>query len=820
MNNPPSSQTPDEDHPDFNSGPDSITRSEDSSGSRWQYFLLLAMILWTYACNQIWVLLDTRPPSWDQAAHLRIAFGYWDVFVSGTERFWLDLLSVESFYPPFYHLSLLPVFALLGISTDNAVVLNSIYLAVIILATYGIGNRLYGRKTGLLAAFLISCYPFLAYSSRQNLMGVTLTAVVTLSYYLFLRSENFENRKISFWFSCTFAVGLMVKWTFFIYLLPAVLIGLFKAGALDAGKVAKQATYYFGMICAIMLFPLILFVLVNGRWIVLALEFVLVFGLVRYFSWASVSPKKIINIITLTFISLLMCFPWYAHNLAKMARGMSKFGFPDDVLTGAMEWPLSIWGYYLEVAGRQMGLPLFLLFAVAFGVFLSNRKKFNWLLFGWIVLPFVAFTFINNKGVRYTMPCLPAISVVSALWIVQIKTLALRRWTLGAVVSVALFSYIYTGFVPGEIKMPGLGGPVFGFKELPVKENWQINSILDDMVRESALAPGQTITARTLTNHAWFHRGAFRDFADIRGLPVVMKSVKRNLGEMTDYFITKDRSREGESGVQQINPKRDRLFDDPSLNKTFSLFRSYPLPNGMRGLVLKRDVTPATDVAGANDLEQVGTRFMDALSKYPIYGVKNMKNARVTILPTDNEEDLTLGRYKKITVTADQAVSNKIRMDDFELSFHDVQINLYELFLNGKLIFFKIGRLFPRATIQFEPIEQLALKEMKGQGSVRLEGDGDRVHLKAQYQLPSSLGTIEGNATVKLVFDPQKSIRPVVETLQVGPLGLPEIFYRRLVDEKIILSPTPGWPLATDIRSIQIFKRKLAINQISSNGPK
>jgi 4-amino-4-deoxy-L-arabinose transferase-like glycosyltransferase len=775
------------------------------------------MILWTYACNQIWVLLDTRPPSWDQAAHLRIAFGYWSVLVSGSDRFWLDLLSVESFYPPFYHLSLLPIFAWLGISADNAVVLNSIYLAVIILSTYAIGNRLYGRKTGLLAAFLISCYPFLAYSSRQNLMGTSLTAAVTLSYYLFLRTENFENRKFSFWFSCSFAVGLMVKWTFFIYLLPAVVIGLFKAESWDTGRIAKQVTYYFGMIWALMFLPLVIFVLADGKGIALALEFALVFALIRYFPLAGISLNKIINIITLTFISSLVCFPWYAHNLAKMSRGMSKFGFPDDVLTGAMEWPLSIWGYYLEIAGRQMGIPLFLLFVVAFVVFLSNRKNFNWLLFGWIVLPFLAFTFINNKGVRYTMPCLSAISVVSALWIIQMKTFAVRRWAIGCVMSVGLFSYIYTGFVPGEIKTPGLGGPAFGYKKLPVKENWQINSILDDMVTESALSEGETITARTLTNHAWFHRGAFRDFADIRGLPVIMKSVKRNLGEMTDYFITKDRSKEGESGVRQIDPKRDRLFDDPSLTKTFSLFKSYPLPNGMQGLVLKRNVIPARDVEGAGDLKQVGMRFKNALSEYPIYGVKNMKNASVSIFPTDNEEDKYLGRYKKITVTADSAVSNKIRLDDFELTFHDVEINLYELFLNGKLIFFEIGRLFPRATIQFEPLEQLALKEMKGKGEARLEGEGDRLHLRAHYQLPSPLGTIEANATVKLIFDSQKSIRPLVETLKVGPFAVPEIFYRRILDERIVLSPTPGWPLATDIRSINIFKQKIHINQTPAN---
>lgn len=817
MDNQPSGQILDENDPDFNAGHRSTSRAENFSCFQRPNYLLLALILFTYVCNQIWVLLDTRPPSWDQGAHLRIAFGYWSALTSGSDRIWLDLLSVESFYPPFYHLSLLPAFAWFGISTDTVVLPNSIYMAVIILSTYGIGNRLYCQKTGLLAAFLISCYPFLAYISRQCLIGTALTAAVTLSYYLFLRSENFENRKFSFWFSCTFAVGLMVKWTFLIYLLPAVILGLFRAESWESGKIAKQAMYYLGMIGALMFFPFILFILADGKVIILTLEFALVFALVRYFPVVHIPVKKIINILTLTFISLLVCFPWYAHNLAKMSRGMSKFGFPDEVLTGMMEWPLSIWGFYLEAAGRQMGIPLFLIFAVAFIVFLSNRKKFDWLLLGWIVLPFLAFTFINNKGVRYTMPCLPAIAIVSALWIVQMETLRVRRWALGFVLGAGIFSYIYTGFVPGEIRTPGLGGPIFGFKGLPVKENWQIDSILDDIVKESAPSPGQTITVRTLTNHAWFQRGAFRNSADIRGLPVIMKSVKRNLGEMTDYFITKDRSKEGESGVRQINPKRDRLFDDPSLNKTFSLFRAYPLPHGLQGLVLKKDVTPATDVEGAGDMEQVGARFVNALSHYPIYGVKNMKNARVSVIPTENREDMYLGRYKKITVTADSAVSNKIHFDNFELTFHDVQINLYELFLHGKLIFFEIGRLFPRATIQFEPLEQLALKEMKGKGDARLEGEGDRLHLKAHYQLPSPLGTIEANATVKLIFDPQTSIRPVVETLKIGPLGLPEIFYRRILDEQIVLSPTPGWPLYTDIRSVNIFPRKLMINQASSN---
>jgi 4-amino-4-deoxy-L-arabinose transferase-like glycosyltransferase len=798
-----------------NTGGESAGQEKAASGFPAHYFILLGLILWTFGCNQIWTLLDARPLSWDPAAHLRIAFGYWSAFTSGSDRVWLDLLSVESFYPPFYHLSLLPVLAGLGFSADNAVMVNSFYMAVIILSTYGIGQRLYGRSTGLLAAFLISCYPFLAYVSRQLSIGTALTAAVALSYYLFLRSENFENRKFSFWFSCSFAVGLMFKWTFIFYLLPAILIGLFYTEAGRPRKVLKKTAYYLGMIFALMVLPLVIFILGKGREGVLILECALVFALVRCFPAVNISAKKIIAILTLTFISLLVCFPWYAHNLAKMSRGIAKFGLPDMVLKGDMVWDLPIWGYYLEIADRQMGLPLFLLFVVGFVAFLFNRKNFNWLLCGWIVLPFLVFTFINNKGVRYTMPCLPAIAVLSALLLIQINKSKVRTGAVGLVVAVSVFTYIYAGFLPGDVKTPGLGSSFFGYKGLPVKENWHINSILDDIIQESAPPPGKTITVRTLTNHAWFHRGAFRDAALIRGLPIIVKSVKRNQGELTDYFITKDSSQEGESGNRQINPKRDRLFNDPTLSKTFSLFKTYPLPNGARGLVFKRDVSPIKDIAGAIDLAEVGKRFIEALPHYPIYGIKHIKNARISIVPTDNAEDVYLGRYKKITLTADSAVSNKIRLDDFELTFHDVQINLYELFLHGKLILFEIGRLFPRATIQFEPLEQLALKEMKGKGDVRLEGEGDRLRLRAQYQLPSPFGTIDGNAEVRLNFEPGKSIRPQVETVTAGPLAAREIFYRRILDEKIILTPTAGWPLFTDIRTINIFPRRLEINQSS-----
>ncbi|NIP99191.1 MAG: hypothetical protein GWM98_01315, partial [Nitrospinaceae bacterium] len=146
----------------------------------------------------------------------------------------------------------------------------------------------------------------------------------------------------------------------------------------------------------------------------------------------------------------------------------------------------------------------------------------------------------------------------------------------------------------------------------------------------------------------------------------------------------------------------------------------------------------------------------------------------------------------------------------FELVFENVQINLYDLFLNDKLIFFEIGRLFPRATLPFGPLEELADKELKGQGKVRLAGQDEAVTLHAWYDLPS--WTIKGEARLSMIFEPGVRLRPHLDYLILGPVSVPEIFTRRLMDEEIRMTPTSGWPLHTEIRSVRIGPRHLALN--------
>ena len=95
--------------------------------------ILIFLILSVFGGNLVWVTLDKVPPAYDYARHLYISFLYFQAFDWSSESLWLDLLSVEPFYPPLYHLLLVPFALVFGFSAYSAVLINSICLGIIIL---------------------------------------------------------------------------------------------------------------------------------------------------------------------------------------------------------------------------------------------------------------------------------------------------------------------------------------------------------------------------------------------------------------------------------------------------------------------------------------------------------------------------------------------------------------------------------------------------------------------------------------------------------------------------------------------------------------
>ncbi|MCM8797956.1 MAG: phospholipid carrier-dependent glycosyltransferase [Candidatus Omnitrophica bacterium] len=130
----------------------------------------------------------------------------------------------QQIYPFLRHWTALPFFLLLGSSPQVAIFSNLFYLFILIFSLYGIGKILDSELTGLVASFLVSFYPGIFGFSRVYMLDFPITALVTLSIFLMLKSNYFQNKKCNFLLGLSIAIGLLHKQTFLIHFFGPFLI--------------------------------------------------------------------------------------------------------------------------------------------------------------------------------------------------------------------------------------------------------------------------------------------------------------------------------------------------------------------------------------------------------------------------------------------------------------------------------------------------------------------------------------------------------------------------------------------------------------------
>jgi len=86
-------------------------------------------------------------------------------------------------------------------------------------------------------------------------------------------------------------------------------------------------------------------------------------------------------------------------------------------------YPLSFgsFTFYFMCLINQVSLPFFVLFVVAFIMFIfSKNKKRNIFIFG-MIIPYLIHTFISVKWGRYILPLISSLSLITAWWIDSLK---------------------------------------------------------------------------------------------------------------------------------------------------------------------------------------------------------------------------------------------------------------------------------------------------------------------------------------------------------------------------------------------------------------
>jgi 4-amino-4-deoxy-L-arabinose transferase-like glycosyltransferase len=479
--------------------------------------------------NFIWLTADTIPPAWDEAVYLIFSVQYYNLFKTVSQIAYRSALHTSSngphlffllpyFYDGFLHISpyrpplllLLPsaFYALFGLSKIVAEMTNSIFLVVLLLASYGVGRTLQDADAGLLASFLVSMYPELFSWSRYFMEDFALTAIVALGFFFFLKSDGFRGRPSSIAFGVALGAGMLIKWTYFVFMI---------------GPVFLLACQSF-------------------------------FGIARSRKCGGGFRYKITNFGIAVAIGTMLASVWYLPNLGNIFGTLfwASFGKGASLYSGGGLLSLSSLSYHLFGLVEGMSLVFFLAFIIFTAYsYRAHVKNLSLLLLA-LVVPYAIFTMIVNKDARFMMPVLPLMAVMTAIGISRVPKQRLKAIVILLMVFVALWQY--SAFTYRNVYLPqvSVGGlHLFAvetyFARPPSNEDWKIGLILSTVNDERALA-GKTLTIGVLSDHPAINGDTLTYYAVERNYALVFlncvydpTSVYNGLNKF-DYIMTKNGS--------------------------------------------------------------------------------------------------------------------------------------------------------------------------------------------------------------------------------------------------------------------------------------
>jgi 4-amino-4-deoxy-L-arabinose transferase-like glycosyltransferase len=113
--------------------------------------LLLLLGVFHLLNNGLWLATNEVVYGHDRMTHQVISLEYDDILAEGVNlRTLFAALTHSGYYPPLVHLSAVAFYKLFGVSMDVAALSNSLFLALLLLAAYGLGERFGGPWGGQL----------------------------------------------------------------------------------------------------------------------------------------------------------------------------------------------------------------------------------------------------------------------------------------------------------------------------------------------------------------------------------------------------------------------------------------------------------------------------------------------------------------------------------------------------------------------------------------------------------------------------------------------------------------------------------------------
>ena len=123
------------------------------------WLLIAGLVLFHAINNWVWLTENVTLTGWDRPRHLAHSLTYARMLDPLTLRALFEVMVSDSIRPPLFPASASIMYWLFGSSPDVASMVNVIYMAIMLAATYGIGRRWGGRWQGLVSILLLALFP-------------------------------------------------------------------------------------------------------------------------------------------------------------------------------------------------------------------------------------------------------------------------------------------------------------------------------------------------------------------------------------------------------------------------------------------------------------------------------------------------------------------------------------------------------------------------------------------------------------------------------------------------------------------------------------
>ena len=524
-----------------------------ASHSPWLF--LVALVAALALVTTVWISIDRRPPQFDHANHLERALRCQRTLAAGGPAALETILLESSFYPPLVTCLAGLLYFVAPVIPLTAQAVMVAFLALGVAALFGVGRRLFGVETGLLAAFFFATAPFVVYSLTNFQLDLPLAAMVALTLHVLAGAEASSPRQWCVTLGLVLGLGMLTKPTFATYVLPAML----------------------------------------------------------WFAWHAPDRRRRLALLGIALvIGAGLALPWYGPRLVGLPMQVLNRSFKQAAEVGQ---PPALTSanllFYPRVFIPQFGLlavPLF-----AWGLWtLRRHRDARGLLWLSILAPFLVYVLIQNKNLRYTLPILPACALVAAVGVQSLP----RTWKRGAIwgclaVGALQISMTDFGFPRPPVFSIFLTPLPVSFPPNPA--DWREDKVLDDLERATG---GKPATVAVVPNHNFFSVSNLRYSALRRGLPLQMIRGWTGPPLGIDFVILKTGS-QGPSFTVAKAERLSRAFaEDPYLAALFPVIAEYPLPDGSHGILRARHVPPIRDVAPAELARRVERAHEAALADY------------------------------------------------------------------------------------------------------------------------------------------------------------------------------------------------------------